>query len=194
MIEQLRTLFKISTINLFASTRSKQTQERVEESRWIRSHTALSASLNFCCICCTQSLPCTSNRAIIRGSVSSFAASNSFRASSFRRLFQGLPFGSHQWNARQVRRISRYKLSASRRVVCDLKCRAAVEAAPVVIIVGGIWEGGECGRSFGSGAVYGWDWDKAASPIMGKIRLLSARWSTPWLSVYQGSGEMVQLA
>lgn len=82
-------------------------QNRRVESFSIRSQAALSASLNLVCICCTQSLPVTNIRAMTRGSVSRLDAANSFRASCRSRVTQGVPFGSHQWNALVVRRISR---------------------------------------------------------------------------------------
>jgi len=83
----------------------------------MRFHAALSASLNLCCTCWTQSRPVTNNRAKTSGSVSSLAASNSFRASAFRRWFQGIPFSSHQWKCLAVRNISLYNDRASAR--CD---------------------------------------------------------------------------
>ena len=85
------------------------------ESRSIRAHAAWSASLNFCCICWTQSRPVTSNRARIKGSFSSREASNSCRACFLNLSFQGTPLSSHQWKCFAVRRISRYRLRASAR-------------------------------------------------------------------------------
>jgi len=69
---------------------------RRAESRSIRSHAALSAALNLFCTCWTQSRPVTMRRAKMSGSVSSLAASNSFRASFLSFSFQGLPCSSHQ--------------------------------------------------------------------------------------------------
>ena len=95
---------------------NNQLSHRVlEESRLIRSHAALSASLNLFWTCWTQSRPVTSSLAKINGSFSSRAASNSCRACFFKRTFHGTPCSSHQWKCFAVRRISRYKLNASNR-------------------------------------------------------------------------------
>lgn len=85
------------------------------ESLSIRLLAASFASLKRCCTCCTQSRPVTKSRAKIKGSFSSFDASNSCRACFRSRWFQGSPFSSHQWKCFADRKISRYKLKASAR-------------------------------------------------------------------------------
>ena len=111
----------------------------VLESFSILSQAALSTSLNFCCICCTQSLPVTNIRAIISGSVSSLLSSNSLLASFLSLIFHGTPLSSHQWKALVVRRISLYNERASFREVEDLK-NFAVRIDEGVIMVGGIFD------------------------------------------------------
>lgn len=66
---------------------------------------------------CTASLPPISNRVITSGSFSNRASSNSCRAFSLRTSRHRTPRESVHMKNRVARRISRYKLSASRRVL-----------------------------------------------------------------------------
>jgi len=81
--------------------------EPLEVSVDIRSIAALSALLNFCWTCWTQSRPTTSIRAIIRGSVSDRLLSNSFRVSNFSLVFHGWPLvSSTQWKAKRKENVT----------------------------------------------------------------------------------------
>lgn len=84
------------------------------------------ASFSICCFCfsasfssadCTASRPPISNRVTISGSLSNRACSNSFRALSLRISRHNTPRESGHMKNLVARRISRYRLSASLRVL-----------------------------------------------------------------------------